>query len=331
MKIKEIIGIDVSKSELDVCIHSSGKKNKFKNELKGFDALQCWVEKNNQFLQAQTVFVFEHTGLYSNQLTEYCDSQNLQFCLLPGLEIKRSLGLVRGKSDQIDAERIARYGYRIKDELVLSKADSLEISQVKSLMSLRNTYVKQRAGHKARLGEQKRVLTKKYNKVILASQAEIIRALDKEIGKIENEISQVIKSSAEMNKIYNLLISIKGIGKQTATALIVYTSCFTKFKTWRKFASYCGIAPFPYKSGSSIKGRTKVSNLANKHMKSLFQMCATSAIQFNREMKQYYERRVKEGKNKMSTLNIIRNKLLSRAFAVVKRQSKYVDTLLYNS
>lgn len=124
-------------------------------------------------------------------------------------------------------------------------------------------------------------------------------------------------------------MSIKGVGSQTALFMIVTTNGFTKFASWRKFASYCGIAPFPNTSGTSIRGRTKVSNLANKKIKSLFDMCAKSAIQNNPEMKIFYHRRLEQGKNKMSTINIIRNKLLSRIFATIKRQTPYVDVLKY--
>jgi transposase len=113
--------------------------------------------------------------------------------------------------------------------------------------------------------------------------------------------------------------------------LIVCTNGFTTFKTWRKFASYCGIAPFPNNSGTSVRGRTKVSHLANKEGKALLNLCASSAIQYNPEMKAYYRRRVEKGKNKMSTLNIIRNKLLARAFAVAQRGTPYVDTMRYAS
>lgn len=128
---------------------------------------------------------------------------------------------------------------------------------------------------------------------------------------------------------FKLINSIKGVGPQTALFMIVYTNGFTKFKNWRKFASYCGIAPFPNSSGSSIKGRTKVSHLANKKIKSLFDLCAKSAIQYNREMKKYYERRIEEGKSKMSSINAIRNKLLSRIFAVVERKTPYVNFMKY--
>lgn len=111
--------------------------------------------------------------------------------------------------------------------------------------------------------------------------------------------------------------------------MIVFTEGFTKFDSWRKFASYCGIAPFPKTSGSSIRGRTKVSHLANKKLKSLLSLCAKSSIQYNEERKLYYQKRIDLGKNKMSTINIIRNKILARIFAVINRKSPYVDLMKY--
>ncbi len=116
---------------------------------------------------------------------------------------------------------------------------------------------------------------------------------------------------------------------QMATTIIITTNNFKKFDNWRKFASYSGIAPFSYQSGTSIKGRTKVSHLANKKVKALIHLCAISAIQHNPEMKKYYLKRIKTGKSKMSTINIIRNKLIARVFAVIKRQTPYVDTMKF--
>ncbi len=116
---------------------------------------------------------------------------------------------------------------------------------------------------------------------------------------------------------------------QTAVIIIAYTNNFNRFKNWRRFASYCGIAPFPYQSDTSIKGKAKVSHLANKKLKSIINMCAISAIQHNPEIKHYYLKRVSQGKNKMSTINIVRNKLIARVFAVIKRQTPYIDTMKF--
>lgn len=329
MKILDTVGIDISKLTFDVRIHSTQFYQQFENSNKGFVKLLKWVYKNSSFSKENILFIFEHTGLYSHQLAVYLTEQEVSFSLVPGLEIKRSLGIVRGKNDKVDATKIALYAYRLRDEIEPTILPSEQIQVLKSLLSLRERIVKQRAGYKASLKEQKRILPKGKNLVLLNSQEKIIKHLSKHIETIEKEMQKIIKSDELLNKQFKLIISIKGVGKQTALFIIAYTHGFTKFKTWRKFASYCGIAPFPNSSGTSIRGRTKVSNLANKKIKSLFDLCAKSAIQHSPEMKTFYNKRVDEGKNKMSTINIVRNKLLSRIFAVIERQTPYVDIMKY--
>lgn len=128
-----------------------------------------------------------------------------------------------------------------------------------------------------------------------------------------------------------LIQSIPGIGVQTSTYLIIATKGFKAFNNWRKFACYSGIAPFEYTSGSSIKGRTKVNHIADKKMKSLLQMCAMTTIKYDPQIREYYQRKRKEGKNAMLVLNNVRCKLVSRVFAVVQRESPYVNTYKFVS
>ena len=166
-------------------------------------------------------------------------------------------------------------------------------------------------------------------KTIFEVQEKMIHYLSKQIINIQSQIQKIIESDIELFNSFKLISSIKGIGVQMTTTMIIITNNFQKFDTWRQFASYSGIAPFPYQSGTSIKGRTKVSHLANKKIKTLIHMCAISAIQHNSEMKAYYLKRVKIGKSKMSTINIIRNKLIARIFAVIKRQTPYVEIMKF--
>lgn len=329
MEIKEVIGIDASKLTLDCCSHTKGVQEVFDNTPEGICAMTEWSLSTSSTPKEDMLFVFEHTGLYTHQLTEYLDENDYQFHVVPGLEIKRSLGITRGKSDKADARRIALYGYRIKQEVVPLRIPSESLTKAKRLMSMRKKLVAQRAGHITTLGEQKRVLDQIDHILLFEVQKQIIGILDIQIAKLEKELERIIKQDTELKQMYRLLIGIKGIGPVTAQFLIVYTGGFKTFETWRKFASYCGIAPFPNSSGTSVRGRTKVNHLANKEGKTLLNLCATSAIQSSPEMRIYYERRVKQGKNKMSTLNIIRNKLLARAFAVIRRGTPYVETMGY--
>jgi len=329
MEIKNVIGIDVGKLNNEARIHTNQKTLKFKNTQEGFVKLEKWVFKNTVFSKEQIIFAFEHTGLYSHPLSVYLSEKEYQFILIPGLELKRSLGIVRGKNDKIDAKRIALYTYEKREKVKPYQMPQDDVIQIKRLLSLRTKLVAHRAGYKSTLGEYKHFLKKKENKMLFNVHEKMINELTKQIDKVEKELDDIIKGNKQLKEMYNLIISVKSIGSQTALFLIAYTNGFTRFKTWRKLASYSGIAPFPYSSGISIRGRTKVNHLANKKLKTLLDLCAKSAIQYNAEMKQYYEKRVNEGKSKMSTINIIRNKLLSRVFAVVQRKTPYVDINKY--
>ena len=331
MKIKQTIGIDISKLTFDVRIHSNQCYQAFNNTQKGFKELIKWVDKNNPISKENTIFILEHTGIYSEEISFFFTKNDICFSLIPGLEIKKSLGISRGKDDKVDATKIALYGHRRREEIKPYIMPSDNINQIKRLLSLRERIVKQRSGHKSTLKEQKRVYLKKENKLLFEIQEKTIKFLTKHIENIELEMKQIIKENQELNQQYKLVVSVKGIGNQTALFMIVTTNGFTKFNSWRKYASYCGIAPFPNTSGTSIRGRTKVSNLANKKLKSLFDLCAKSAIQNNPEMKIYYHKRLEEGKNKMSTINIVRCKLMARVFAAVNRKTPYVNTLKFTA
>jgi len=329
MKIIDVIGIDVSKLTLDVFIHGSKSYLKCDNTKKGFDKLCKWALSQSKVEKDNLLFVFEYTGIYSHNLAIYLEKKGFSFTIVPGLEIKRSLGISRGKDDKVDAKKIARYAYRLRDEIKPTTLPSKSILRMKKLLSLRDRMVKQRAGYKASIKEMKQIFKVKDNKQLFTTQNRMIKVLDKEIDKIEKELLEIVQLNEALKQTFNLMISIKGVGPIASYYIIVVTENFSKFKTYRKFSSYCGIAPFPYSSGTSIKGKTKVNHLANKKIKSLLDMVAKSAIQHNLEMKLYYKKKIDEGKNKMSVINAVRNKMLGRIFAVVKRQTPYVDILKY--
>jgi transposase len=284
MKISEVIGIDVSKLVVDIRIHSNQMYCQLENSNKSFKNMVKWCLKNSPCADDEVLFVFEHTGLYSHNLAVYLTDQKIPFHMVPGLEIKRSLGIARGKDDKVDATKIARYGYRLKDEIHPYIMPCQEIDCLKRLLSLRERLVKQRSGFKVSYKEQKRVLVQKENKTLFDVQPKMIKYLSKQIEIVEKEMDCIVKSNEQLKSQYNLITGITSIGPQTALFIIAFTAGFTKFKNSRKFASYCGIAPFPNTSGTSLKGRPKVSHLANKKIKSLLDQCAKNAVIHNSEI-----------------------------------------------
>ena len=329
MKFTEVIGIDVSKSTLDVCIYSLDTYSTFDNSNSGYRSLLSWVKQNVNCLFDQVLLCFEHTGIYSFPLSKFMSNKQCNYAIISGLEIKRSMGIQRGKDDKIDAQKIALYGYRRKEEIKTYQLQEDAIIQLNQLYTLRERLVKQRGGYLATLKDQAQFLNRSDNKLLFAIPKRLIKELDKNIERIDQQLDAIVEENTELTRLYKLITSITGIGRQTALYLIIVTNGFLLFDDPRKLASYAGIAPFPYRSGTSIKGRTKVSNLANKKLKALLNMCARSAIQFDPELKIYFERRTEAGKDKMNSLNAVRNKLLYRVFAVIKRGTPYVNTHAY--
>jgi transposase len=164
--------------------------------------------------------------------------------------------------------------------------------------------------------------------LLIESQLQVINKIDKQIENLEAEMQKLISEDEDIHCNFQLLQTVKGVGPVVALATLVKTSNFTKFTNARKFACYCGTAPFEHSSGSSLRKRTRVSHLADKQMKTLLDLAAKSAILSDKEIKAFYERRLLAGKSKMSTINIVRNKILYRMFAVIKRQTAFVENYL---
>jgi transposase len=135
----------------------------------------------------------------------------------------------------------------------------------------------------------------------------------------------IMNSSLKEN--YLLITSIKGVGMQTAVAMIIHTNNFEGFQSARQMAVYCGCAPFPNESGTMDKG-SHISRLANRKLKVLLSQCAVSAMQYNKELSAYAQRKIAAGKSKKLVINNLRNKLIHRIFAVVTTKIPYQENYL---
>ena len=188
----------------------------------------------------------------------------------------------------------------------------------------RDKLIADRASYQSRLKELKIQLADKLAAQVIKSSQSLLDVLRVEINETEASIKALLQKTEALNSNYLLATSVKGIGFATAVHFLIATENFTCFDNHRKFACYCGVAPFENSSGTSIRGKTKTSPLANRKIKSLLTMAAISAIQHDPELKEKYQQKLKQGKAKMCALNIIRAKLIERIFAVIKRQSPYI-------
>ncbi|RLD32946.1 MAG: IS110 family transposase [Bacteroidetes bacterium] len=314
--MKQIYGIDLSKEKFNVSFI----------DLKGF---LKGMEVNNNYsgickflakIQKDAILCIEYTGIYGDLLVFLANCFNISICAIPGYEIKHSLGMQKGKSDPIDASKIREYGERFSDKLKETVFYSEQLHELRELHSLRDMLVKQRKMLQTH-GKEKNRAPYCSVKVKLVSQ-EILRTLDKQIREVENQIQEVINADPELAENSRLIQSIKGIGAVTANELIIKTHNFKKINTARKAASFAGVCPFPNSSGKMVK-KSKVSPMSDKKLKTLLFLCASSAIQNNKDMKHYYERKIAEGKPGYLALNNVANKLLRTVYAIIESKQMW--------
>jgi transposase len=335
MKYKFILGVDVSKQWLDVVLLLVEEKENIQhiqisNDAKGMSALLKWLKEFNDFELSQALFCMEHTGIYNYPLLSFLVHHECDVWVENPVHIKKSLGVQRGKNDKIDAKRIAVFAVKNIDELKLWKPVREEVSKIKHLTALRERLIESKKKLLVPVEEFNQMGNKLMARMLEKSMSHAIKGIDKDIEQTEKQIKDIIDSDSDLKRLFSLVTSVVGVGFVSAVNLLVCTNEFKMFTEARKFACYCGIAPFEYSSGSSIRGRTRVSQMANKKMKTLLHMASMAAIKFDSGLRQYYDRKVAEGKNKMSVLNAIRNKLVQRIFAVVNRGYAYVKKTIEN-
>lgn len=325
------IGVDVSKKKLDFCVMFENKvvhEEVVANHQHAVIDLIHQLENDFGIDNAQMLVCAEHTGQYTYPLVCACEIAECKLWLEHPSNIKYSSGVQRGKNDRIDARRIAVYASRFEDKLRLYERPEQEIERLKQLEAERSLYVVDLAKYKAQLKDQKDYVPERIFKDKSKRLKKLMDNLEEVIDSITQEMQEIVKSSEILSKQYRLLQSVDGVGPVVALNMIIVTEAFTKFENARQFNCFAGIAPFQYTSGSSQHSRAKVSHRADKCIKTLLHLAAVSVIgKATGEMKNYYLRKVEEGKHKMSVINALRAKIVARMFAVIKNNKFYIPIL----
>lgn len=328
---KYFIGVDVSKRTLD-CVLFDEEMSKMRscnhlktsNDSDGCDEMLKWL-RNLNVTKKDILVCMEYTGRYSYSFAENLASRGISFSMVPAMKIKGAFSGARGKNDKMDAIRISQYASRYRDVLKPTTLKDKEIIKLRDLMNDRKMLVKDIATRKAIIKEYGNNTSDGRFKRAVACKA----LLESQLKEIEIEIIELIDSDESMAENFRLLKSIPGISLVNAVNLIIFTDNFKGFSDARKFASYCGIAPFEYSSGTSINKGTHVSKMANKMLKADLSMAAKASVWCDTELKTYYERKRAEGKSFGCVLNAVKFKLICRAFSVIKRGTPYVNTKKY--
>lgn len=312
----QVYGIDLSKEKFDVnFLDANGKEKRrtVKNELSAIWGFLCQIPRGS-------ILCAEHTGTYGDLLVFVCNQYGVAIALVPGYTVRHSLGLVKGKSDPVDAARLREYGERFGDKLSFREYQSEQMSELRQLYSLRSQLVKARkelrTGAHAR--EQMPMQSVSVNLILKAT----LETLDDQVEQVEKEMSMIIMNDNELGENYSLSVSVLGVGPVIATDMIIKTGNFKVIDTARKAASYAGVCPFPNSSGNMV-GKSRTSPFADRTLKTLLYMGAKAAVKHNKEYQLYYRKKQQEGKPHFLIMNNMMNKLLRTVYSVVKNKTPY--------
>jgi transposase len=327
---KNFIGIDISKTWFDAALIKAENPSElihhqFSQKPDGFIKMQAWLQQHNVLLDEQTLFCMEYTGLYNTGLVHYLVKNKAAVWVEMPLRIKKACGFERGTDDKTAAVKIAGYALRYQDQVKLWKPIDSNLETIKNLVAQRDRVISSIIHLSVPVNELKECGCADESRTLEKLQKPVLAALQKTKLAIESLITKTIQKDEQLNLKVKRVGSIKGVGPVTAVALMVYTKGFTTFENGKQLACYCGVVPFNKRSGSSVRYKAAVSPFANKKLKKLLHLCALSAIQNDKEMKAYFERKVLEGKNKMSIINAVRNKLVHRVFAVIRDERMFED------
>lgn len=332
-----VIGFDISKDKVNFCLNEAGIKvheGEILNDLKSLKAtikqIQSLVKSLSSGDQYSIRAVMEYTGIYNNLLVSALTKTPIEINVVHAANIKSSSGIDRLKNDKVDALKIAEYGYRFADKLTVWKPLSDNMQTIKILSAKRERLVNMKKSAVQGVDDFKKFHGSAYSKACENIDKQVATALDEAIQQIEQEINKLIEQDSELKTNYDLIQTIPGFGPVTALALLILSDNMLKFKNAKQLACYCGIAPFE-KSSGKYHGRARVSHAANKRLKTLLHMCSVSVIKTNTDFAKWYNKKVDEGKNPMSALNALRNKMLNTAFAVVSNKTQYSATYSYQN
>jgi len=320
------IGIDVSKSVLDLAVLVEGRillEERIDNNAKSVRKFLRELQSNTGLSIGEVIVCMEHTGIYNAHALEVLWKKGIRICMESAVRIKHSQGMQRGKTDKIDALRIAQYAIKNRQDLVFWKPQRLTLQKIQTLLSLRERFIKTKVQLEVPVKESVGFVDESVIKNLSGHNGRVIRQINKEIKAVDSQLQQLIKQDSSISVQVDQATSVPGIGPITALNMIITTGEFKKITHPKKYACYAGVAPFEHRSGSSIRGKSRVSKMANMSIKRLLHMSAMAAIRYNPELKAFYARKTAEGKNKMSVINAVRNKLISRVFACVNAGRAY--------
>ena len=311
------LGIDIAKLKFNVClIRTSGKlKHKvFPNTAAGFEQLLAWLSKQNV---ERVHACLEATGTYSEPLALYLHEAGHVVSLINPAAIKAFAGsrLSRTKTDRVDAELIARFC--LAQEPPQWTPLAVEVRELQALVRRLESLIEMRVMEENRLSSGGVVAT------VRRSLEEHLAYLSQEIKRTEELIRKHINSHPGLKQQTQLLDSIPGIAETTAALLLSEITDIKQYRSARQVAAYAGLVPRERQSGSSVRGRTRLSKIGNARLRRALYFPAITALRCSPFFQAWAKGLAERGKSKMSVICAVMRKLLHVAYGVLKSEKPF--------
>lgn len=325
---KQSVGIDISMKTFDACVCkmdmeqvlSFTQSKKFDNTKTGFKELLLWVEKQTQN-ELPVNFIMEATGIYYEEIAYYLHQKGYTLhVLLPNKSHNFFASLnAKSKTDKIDSRLLAQFGVERKFEPW--QPASPFFKQLRSLTRYysqlteqKTVFMNMKHSHNKTVGE---------SKFVLQNINQVIKNLEKQLTKCKQQIDDLIKSEPEIKEKVDNICSIKGVRIATAATIIAETLGFHLFNNNKQLVSYAGYDVVENQSGTSVKGKTRISKKGNKYIRKALYFPAISYAAYNQPAKLFYERILERRKIKMVGYVAVQRKLLILIFTLWKNNKAF--------
>lgn len=326
--VKQVIGIDVAKNELVVCIGRMyddwtpelyGYKT-FANTARGFATLVLWLKKNTD--EAIPIrFVMEATGVYHEALAYFLSEHGYEISIVLPNKISNYIRTLEVKTitDKTASEAITRFG--LERKLDLWQQPKAIFKKLRQLTRERAQIVEERTAVKNQLHAEQ--VEAEPNKNSIQRIKDRIKMLNKQEKEIKEEVAALIKEDKEMAAIVLLICSLPGIGMLTAAIVLAETNGFELIRNKRQLTSYAGFDIIEKQSGISVKGKTRISKRGNKYLRKAMHLPSLAAIKHDERYKAIFARTLAKHGIKMKAAVVVQRKLLEMIFTLFKNQTKY--------
>lgn len=326
--LKQVVGIDVAQNELVV---SLGKVDQslftevyahktFANKASGFAALLIWIKKHSD-QQVTVRYVMEATGVYHEQLAYYLSDLGLEVSIILPNKISSYMKTLEIKTitDKTASQAICRLG--LERVLELWQKPKKVFRDLKQLTRERDQIVAERTIVKNQLHAEQAEAFPNDRSIYRANQR--IQLLNEQEREIKKEIVEFIKTDKGLLEKVELITSISGVGSLTAVIAIAETNGFELIRSKKQLVSFAGLDVISKDSGTSVKGKPRISKRGNRHLRKALHMPSLTAIRNDERFKAIFVRLVAKHGIKMKATVAVQRKLLEMIYAIWKTGKPY--------